>query len=73
LKDQSVDGRIMLKWTFKNSDGRIDWIDLAQDWDRWRAIVNTMMNLQVPYNAGNFLNNLGCFSFSGKTLPHGFS
>jgi hypothetical protein len=26
----------------------IDWIYLAQDKDRWRALVNTVMNLQVP-------------------------
>ena len=28
--------------------GGIDWIDLAQDKDRWLAVVNTMMNLRVP-------------------------
>jgi hypothetical protein len=27
--------------------GRVDWIQLAQDKDRWRALVNTVMNLRV--------------------------
>jgi hypothetical protein len=33
----------------------VDWIHWAQDMDRWRALVNTVMNLRVPQNARNFL------------------
>jgi len=48
LEDPGVDGRIILKWTFRNWGEGIDLIDLAQDWDRWRAPVNAVMNLWVP-------------------------
>jgi hypothetical protein len=50
LKNLGIDGRI-LKWNFKKcklGGGGMDWIDLAQDRDRWWALVNVVMNLQVP-------------------------
>jgi hypothetical protein len=35
----------------------MDWIDLAKDRDQWRALVYTVMNLQVPKNTGHFSRN----------------
>jgi len=35
----------------------MDWIELAQDMDRWRALANEVMNLRVPLNAENFLTS----------------
>jgi hypothetical protein len=35
----------------------MDWMKVAQERDRWWALVNAVMNLRVPYNAGNFLTS----------------
>ena len=53
--------------------GYVDWIGLAQNRDRWRRLVSAVMNLRVPWNAGNFLTNCKPVSFSRRTLHHGVS
>ena len=34
----------------------MDWIDVAQDMDRWRTLVNVVMNLRIPKKSGEFLD-----------------
>ena len=53
--------------------GYMDWIGLAQDRDRWRTLVSAVMNLRVPWNAGNFLTTCKPVSLSWRTLHHGVS
>ena len=48
LEDPGIDGRIILRWIFRKLDGGMEWIGLAQDRDKWRTLVNAVMNLRVP-------------------------
>jgi hypothetical protein len=49
LEDPGVDGKMIIKWILEKWDGGgTDRIDLAQDRDRWWAVVNAVMNLRVP-------------------------
>jgi hypothetical protein len=45
----------------------MDWIDLAEDRAQCRALMNMVMNLRVPQNAGKFLSSCTIGSFSRST------
>ena len=45
MEDPGLEWRMILKWIFEKWDGGIDWFDLDQNRDRWRAVVNAVMNL----------------------------
>jgi hypothetical protein len=50
--------------------GGMDWIHLAQDRDQCRALVNTVMNLQVPLNVVKFLSSWAIGRSSRRTQLH---
>jgi len=50
LEDPDVDGRIILRWILRKLDGggSMDRMDVCKDRDKWRAVVNAVMDLCVP-------------------------
>jgi len=48
LQYPGIGGRMVVRNIKEISLNGMDWIDLVQDRDRWRALVNVIMDLRVP-------------------------
>jgi hypothetical protein len=48
--------------------GDVDWIGLAQDRNRWRALVNSVLNIRVPYTAGKLSSGITTGGLSSVQL-----
>jgi hypothetical protein len=48
----------------------MDWIDVAQDRDQWRALVNMVMDLWFPLNTGKFLSSCTTRGFLRRAQLH---
>jgi len=55
--DPGIDGMNIKMEIQEVGCGDTNWIELAQDRDRWQSLVNVVMNLRVPYNVANFLTS----------------
>jgi hypothetical protein len=53
--------------------GDVDWIGLAKDRNRWRALVKSVLNLWIPGNAGKLSSGLTSSGLSGRAQLHIFS
>jgi len=49
LEDIVLDGKITIKWILNKYGEGVDWIHLAQDREKWRASVNTITILRLPW------------------------
>jgi hypothetical protein len=50
--------------------GDVDWIGLAKDKNKWRALVNSVLNLRVPLNAGKLSSGLTSSGLSSSAQLH---
>jgi hypothetical protein len=48
----------------------VDWIGLAKDRNRWRALLNSVLNLRVPRNAGKLSSGLTSRGLSSSVQLH---
>jgi hypothetical protein len=48
----------------------MDWIDLPQDRNQWKTLMNTVMNLRVPLNSGKFLSSCTIGGLSRRAQLH---
>jgi hypothetical protein len=53
--------------------GDVDWIGLDQDRNRWRALVNSVLNLRVPYTSGKLSKDLTAVELSSSAQLHRLS
>jgi hypothetical protein len=53
--------------------GGVNWIGLAQDRNKWTALVNAVMNLRVQLNAGKLSSDCTIGGFSNSAQFHGVS
>jgi hypothetical protein len=50
--------------------GNVDWIGLAMDRNRWTALVNSILNLRVPSNAGKLSSGVTSSGLSSSVQLH---
>jgi hypothetical protein len=48
----------------------VDWIGLAKDRNRWRVLVNSVLNLRVPWNSGKLSSGLTSRGLSSSARLH---
>ena len=53
MEDPGEDGRIIVKWIFMKWDGDMGWIEVAQNKDKWRALMKAIIKMRGRKMRGN--------------------
>jgi hypothetical protein len=67
LGDICIDGKIILKWYINKLEG-VDWIHLAQDRNKWQALLKMVMN-SCPIKGREFLGHLNDYQLLKNSEP----